>query len=50
MMTMSPVPIHIDTIIEKTNLSAEELTSELTMLEIAGMVKSHPGMMFSLNI
>ncbi|MBE7028199.1 MAG: DNA-protecting protein DprA [Ruminococcaceae bacterium] len=50
MKTMSPVPIHIDTIIEKTKLSAEDLTSELTVLEIAGMIKSHPGMMFSLNI
>lgn len=47
---MSPVPIHINVIIEKSKISPEELTSKLTLLEISGMVKSHPGMMFSLNI
>lgn len=50
MKQLSPVPIHIDKLIEKTKIPAEELTSKLTILEISGLVKSHPGMMFSLNI
>jgi len=48
--SMSAVPIHIDALAEKTKLSAEELTSELTLLEISGMVKSYRGKMFSINI
>ena len=47
---ISPVPVHIDQIIEKTKIPAEELTSKLTILEISGLIKAHPGMMFSLNI
>lgn len=48
--SMSAVPMHIDAILDKTKLSADELTATLTILEIAGMVNSHPGKMFSLNI
>lgn len=47
---MSSVPMHIDIIMEKTGISADELSGIMIMLEILGMIKSYPGMMFSLSI
>ncbi|MDR1132298.1 MAG: DNA-processing protein DprA [Oscillospiraceae bacterium] len=43
-------PAHIDDIIEKTALSAPEVLSELTILQIKGFVNQARGKRFSLNI
>lgn len=41
---------HIDDLIEKTGLPAHEALSELTMLQISGLVSQEPGKRFTLNI
>ena len=41
---------HIDDVIDKTGLPAQEVLSELTMLQIAGLVSQEPGKRFTLNI
>jgi DNA processing protein len=43
-------PAHVDDIIEKTTLSAPEVLSELTILQIKGFVTQESGKRFSLNI
>lgn len=41
---------HIDDVIDKTGLPAQEVLLELTMLQIAGLVSQEPGKRFTLNI
>lgn len=41
---------HIDDVIERTGLPAQEVLSELTMLQICGLVRQEPGKRFALNI
>lgn len=41
---------HIDDVIERTGLPAQEVLSELTMLQISGLVIQEPGKRFTLNI
>lgn len=41
---------HIDDVIERTGLPAQEVLSELTMLQISGLVRQEPGKRFTLNI
>lgn len=41
---------HIDDVIEKTGLPAQEVLSELTMLQISGLVSQEAGKRFTLNI
>lgn len=41
---------HIDDVIEHTGLPAQEVLSELTMLQISGLVRQEPGKRFTLNI
>ena len=43
-------PVHFDNLLNATSLSADELSSELTMLEIGGFVKTLPGKNFILNV
>lgn len=43
-------PVHIDILCDKTGLSPNILNSNLTILEMRGLVKSHPGKNFSLNV
>lgn len=50
LQSMSVTPLHIDELAEKTKISTDELLSVLTILEISGLIKSHPGMYFGLNI
>jgi len=47
---MSEPSMHIDDLIEATKLDAAAVLSELTMLEIEGMVSQEPGKRFTLNI
>ena len=47
---MSGPSMHIDDLIEATKLDAGTVLSELTMLEIEGMVTQEPGKRFTLNI
>lgn len=42
--------MHIDDVIEATGLDARTVLSELTMLEIEGMVRQEPGKRFTLNV
>jgi DNA processing protein len=42
--------VHVDDIVEKTELSVPEVLSELTMLQIKGYVSQESGKRFSLNI
>ena len=41
---------HIDEIIENSGLSAADALSEMTMLEIEGVVRQESGKYFSLNV
>ncbi|MBP3337260.1 MAG: DNA-processing protein DprA [Clostridia bacterium] len=43
-------PIHIDRLCEITGLSPHMANSSLTLLEMRGLVKSHPGKNFSLKV
>ena len=43
-------PVHFENLLNATSLSADELSSELTMLEIGGFVKTLPGKNFILNV
>lgn len=47
---MSLTPSHVDTLAEKTNLSASELNSALTLLEMKGLIKQLAGRHFILKI
>ncbi|MEA4813675.1 MAG: DNA-processing protein DprA [Oscillospiraceae bacterium] len=47
---MNDRPVHIDDIIEQTELKAPEVLSELTLLQIKGYVSQENGKRFSLNI
>ncbi len=47
---MSLTPTHVDTIAEKTQLSASELNAALTLLEMKGLVKQIAGRHFTLRI
>ncbi len=47
---MSLTPTHVDTLAEKTNLSASELNSALTLLEMRGLIKQLAGRHFILKI
>lgn len=47
---MSEPSIHIDDLIEATKLDAGTVLSELTVLEIEGMVTQEPGKRFTLNM
>ncbi|PCJ63258.1 MAG: DNA-protecting protein DprA [Planctomycetota bacterium] len=40
-------PIHFDAVFNKLNFDVSELLSFLSLLEIKGMIKSHPGQFFS---
>ncbi|MBR4890556.1 MAG: DNA-processing protein DprA [Clostridia bacterium] len=43
-------PVHFDTLLSKFDVSVDELTGELVMLEIDGFIKTLPGKNFILNI
>ena len=45
--TLSDTPIHIDIIGQKTNLSAIEIATEVTMLEIMGVISESSGKFFT---
>ncbi|MBR5156874.1 MAG: DNA-processing protein DprA [Clostridia bacterium] len=47
---MSFTPTHVDTLAEKTNLSASELNSALTLLEMKGLIKQLAGRHFTLKL
>lgn len=47
---ISLTPTHVDTLAEKTNLSASELNSALTLLEMKGLIKQIAGKHFILKI
>ncbi|MBR4057287.1 MAG: DNA-processing protein DprA [Oscillospiraceae bacterium] len=47
---MTKPSMHIDEIIENSGLSAAEALSEMTMLEIEGVVRQESGKYFSLNV
>ncbi len=47
---MSEPDVHVDDIIERCGLTAAEVLSELTMLQIGGYIRQSPGKRFSLNI
>lgn len=47
---LSITPIQFDKLLHITQLSAEELSAELMMLEISGFVKTLPGKNFVLNV
>lgn len=47
---MNGPDVHVDDIIERCGLSAAEVLSELTMLQIGGFIRQSPGKRFSLNI
>lgn len=47
---LSASPMHIDDLIEATGFDAQTVLSELTMLEIEGMVSQEPGKRFTLNV
>lgn len=47
---MTEPSMHIDDIIERSGLSASEALSEMTMLEIEGVVTQESGKRFSLNV
>lgn len=47
---MDETSVHVDDIIEKTALSAPEVLSELTILQIKGFVSQESGKRFSLNL
>ncbi|MBQ4515212.1 MAG: DNA-processing protein DprA [Clostridia bacterium] len=47
---ISLTPTHVDTLAEKTNLSASELNSALTLLEMKGLIKQIAGRHFILKI
>ena len=42
------VPMHADILLDKTNLSVQELNAALTMLEMKGIVRQHAGRHFAL--
>jgi len=44
---LSDSPIHIDIIVQKTNLSATEIATELTILEIMGVISESSGKFFT---
>lgn len=46
---LSLTPINFDMLLAATGLAPDELTSEITMLEIKGKVKTLPGKNFTLN-
>ena len=43
-------PVSFDDLLSATGVSADKLTSMITMLEIKGKIKTHPGKKFTLNI
>ena len=43
-------PVNFEQLLLLTGISADELVSTITMLEIKGKVKTHPGKSFTLNI
>lgn len=47
---MNKASIHVDDIIELSGLSASEVLSELTLLQIKGFVSQEPGKRFTLKI
>lgn len=47
---MTGPSVHIDDIIESTGLAAHTVLSELTLLELEGMVTQEPGKRFTLNV
>ena len=47
---VSQEPISFDGLLEATGVPADKLTSIITMLEIKGKIKTHPGKKFTLNI
>ncbi|HEY9793371.1 MAG TPA: DNA-processing protein DprA [Candidatus Obscuribacterales bacterium] len=44
---LSTEPMHFDVLCEKANMKAGELSSTLTMLELAGLLERHPGDWYS---
>ncbi len=47
---LSDTPISFDDLLTATGGAADKLTSIITMLEIKGKIKTHPGKKFTLNI
>ena len=47
---MNSPSMHVDDIIDLTQLPASAVLSELTMLQIGGFVRQEPGKRFTLNI
>lgn len=47
---MNQPDVHVDDIIERCGLTAAQVLSELTMLQIGGYIRQSPGKRFSLNI
>ena len=46
---LSLTPINFDMLLAATGVTPDKLTSTITMLEIKGKVKTHPGKSFTLN-
>ena len=47
---MGPEPMQIDDIIAAAQMESQTVLSELTMLQIDGIVRQEPGKRFTLNI
>lgn len=47
---LSDIPVSFDGLLSATGIPADKLTSMITMLEIKGKIKTHPGKKFTLNI
>ncbi len=47
---LSKTPVNFEELLELTGISSEKLVSMITMLEIKGKIKTHPGKNFTLNI
>jgi len=46
---LGDTPVSFDEILSSTGIAADKLTSLITMLEIKGKIKTHPGKNFTLN-
>ncbi len=47
---LSSEPVSFEKLLQATGISADKLTSQITMLEIKGKIKTHPGKNFTLNM
>ena len=46
---LSDTPINFDMLLAKTGMAPDKLATQITMLELKGKVKAHPGKNFTLN-